>query len=80
MLRNLLKQHLAPADNYIWGMADLTGLLDPKFEKYRLGISFGRKLDDRILDALKDGPTLEYLMHYRQKEHANAEPVGYSCA
>lgn len=76
MLRNLLKQLLSPAENHIWGMADLTGLLVRKFEKYRLGISIGRKLDDRILDALKEGPTLEYFMHYRQVNKELSETAG----
>jgi len=66
MLRGLLKHHLDPPDEYIFGTADLTGLVDRKFEKYRLGISIGRKLDNRILDDLKDGPTLEYYNHYKQ--------------
>lgn len=66
MLRELLKHYLAPSDEYLFGTADLTGLLDRKFAKYRSGISIGRKLDNRILDDLKDGPTLEYLNHYRQ--------------
>ncbi len=66
MIRELLSYHLTPADQYIFGLADLTGLLNPKFGAYRTGISIGRKLDDRIVDALTDGPTLEYYGHYKQ--------------
>jgi epoxyqueuosine reductase len=66
MIKELLTYHLTPADQYISGLADLTGLLDPKFGTYRTGISIGRKLDDRIVDALTEGPTLEYYDHYRQ--------------
>lgn len=63
---NELLEYLTPADEYISGTADLTGLVEQKFGKYKLGISIGKKLDDRIIEALKDGPTLEYYRHYRQ--------------
>jgi len=66
MINDLLKYYLAPEDEYIFGTADLTGLVDRKYKKYRLGISIGRKLNDRIIDALKNGPTLEYYNHYKQ--------------
>lgn len=64
MIRELLKYHLTPADQYIFGMADLSGLVDRKFGKYTTGISIGRRLDDRIVDGIENGPTLEYLEHY----------------
>lgn len=66
MLLELLKQYLTPPDEYIFGTADLTGLVDRKFWKYRTGISIGRKLDDQIVNSIKDGPTLEYYNHYKQ--------------
>ncbi len=51
-------------DNFIYGFADLNGLLSPKFSGFSYGISIGRKLDDKIIDLIEDGPTFEYLEHY----------------
>lgn len=66
MIENILQRHLQPEEQYISGLADLNGLLDPKFEGFRYGISIGRKLDDSIVDRVINGPTKEYYSHYRQ--------------
>jgi epoxyqueuosine reductase len=65
-IHKILKSHLVPSDNYIYGFANLSGLLHKKFMGYSYGLSIGRKLDDRILDGIKDAPTLEYLNHYTE--------------
>lgn len=62
----IIKKHLIPTEKYIYGFADLTGLLSRKFEGYNYGISLGRKLDDPIVDNISDGPTMEYFSHYRK--------------
>jgi epoxyqueuosine reductase len=66
MIENILKSHLIPSDNYIYGFAVLTGLLDDKFKGYNYGISIGRILNNEIVNKITDGPTLEYHAHYRQ--------------
>jgi epoxyqueuosine reductase len=66
MIEEILKSHLIPAEDYIYGFANLTGLLNKKFEGFNYGISIGRKLDDNIVNRIIDGPTLEYYSHYRQ--------------
>jgi epoxyqueuosine reductase len=66
VVEEILKSHLIPVENYIYGFADLTGLLDKKFEGFNYGISIGRKLDSNIVNKIKNGPTLEYFSHYRQ--------------
>lgn len=66
MIEKLLKSYLIPADNYIYGFADLTGLLDRKFKGYDRGISIGRILDKTIIDKVIDGPTMEYYYHYKE--------------
>ena len=48
MIEEILKSHLQPGNEFIYGFADLTGLLDPKFSGFDYGISIGRKLDDGI--------------------------------
>lgn len=65
-IEEILLKHLNPIDNYIYGFADLTGLLDKKFEGFNWGISIGRKLDRSIVDKIINGPTKEYYSHYRQ--------------
>ena len=51
----IIRRHLIPAENYIYGFADLTGLLDRKFEGFNYGISIGRKLDHSIVEQYRRG-------------------------
>lgn len=66
MILELLRNNLYPEDEFIFGIADLTGLVDQKFGAFQYGISIGKKLNDSILDPVKNGPTLDYYDHYRQ--------------
>jgi epoxyqueuosine reductase len=66
IIEEILIAHLKPEDQFIYGFANLTGLLDPKFKGFDYGISIGKKLNDRIVDKIVDGPTLEYYLHYKQ--------------
>jgi epoxyqueuosine reductase len=63
-IRGILKSHRIPQEDFIYGFADLTGLLPEKFGGYSSGISIGRRLDDLIIDGINEAPTLEYLHHY----------------
>ena len=58
-----IKQICDP-DKYEIGFAQLSGLLHPKWDEYSYGISLIRKLDDSIIDNIKNGPTMEYHHHY----------------
>ena len=69
LIHNIVKRHLNPADKYIYGFANLTGLLPSKFDGYSFGISIARKLDDNIIDGIIDAPTPEYLHHYEEINH-----------
>ncbi|MCX6285644.1 MAG: hypothetical protein NTY96_00840 [Bacteroidetes bacterium] len=62
----IIRKYLVPAENFIYGFADLRGLLNPEFNDFSYGISIGKKLDDRILDSVENGPTREYYEHYRE--------------
>jgi epoxyqueuosine reductase QueG len=64
IIHEILKKHLIPSENFIYGFANLSGLLHEKFEGYSHGISILRKLDDKIIDGIKEVPTDEYLQHY----------------
>jgi epoxyqueuosine reductase QueG len=66
IIDEIVKRHLIPAEEYIYGFSDLTGLLQKKFKGYNFGISIGRKLDSGIVDRVIYGPTPEYYSHYKQ--------------
>jgi epoxyqueuosine reductase len=66
IISKILRNHLLPAENYIYGFADLTGLLQNKFVGFNYGISIGYKLDNKVVDKVINGPTPEYYSHYRQ--------------
>jgi epoxyqueuosine reductase len=66
IIDRIVRSHLIPSEDHIYGFADLTGLLERKFNGYNYGISIGRKLDYSIVDKVINGPTLEYYSHYRQ--------------
>lgn len=51
---------LCPPGIYETGYASLKGLLHPDFSSFPFGISIARKLDDSIIDKIKDGPTIAY--------------------
>lgn len=63
-IHSVLRKHLIPAECYTYGFANLSGLLHEKFEGYSYGISILRKLDDAVIDGIKEAPTGEYLQHY----------------
>jgi epoxyqueuosine reductase len=64
VIEEIVTRHLTPAENYIYGYADLNGLLTEKFRGFNYGISIGRRLDDNIIDSIINGPTEEYYNHY----------------
>jgi epoxyqueuosine reductase QueG len=66
IIDEVVRRHLIPAEEYIYGFSDLTGLLQKKFMGYNFGISIGRKLDSGIVDKVIYGPTPEYYSHYKQ--------------
>ena len=66
VIENIIRKHLLPAENYIYGFADLTGLLQGKFAGFNFGISIGLRLDTDIVDKIIDGPTYEYYLHYKK--------------
>ena len=64
MIEQILKKYLQPSSDFIYGFANLEGLLDEEFKNYTFGISIGKKLDDDIVDLVQNGPTMEYYHHY----------------
>lgn len=66
MIKEIIKSNLIPKEDFIFGFADLRGLIDEKFNGYNYGVSIGKRLDDTIIDGIKNGPTIEYYNHYHQ--------------
>ncbi|HZL76632.1 MAG TPA: hypothetical protein VFB97_02915 [Bacteroidales bacterium] len=73
MISDIVKRNLIPETDFIFGFADLNGLISRKFDRYRYGISIGKRLDDRIIDNIKEGPTIEYYNYYNQVNQELAE-------
>ena len=64
-INEILRNKLIPATDYIYGYADLKGLLGGELAKFPYGISIGKHLNDNIVDKVEKGPTLEYYHHYK---------------
>ncbi len=64
MIRHIINNRLIPHQDFIFGFADLHGLLDKKFDGFPYGVSIGKRLEDSIIDKLDGGPTIEYYNYY----------------
>lgn len=70
VIENILKKHLQPAEDYLYGFADLTGLTGHRLSEFSFGISIAKRLEKDVIDNISDGPTPEYYNHYREiNEH-----------
>lgn len=61
-IERIVQRHVS--NEHLVGFSYLEGLLPKKFKRLNYGITIGIKLDDRIIDNIKDGPTVEYAKHY----------------
>lgn len=66
LTQDIIKSELIPAGNYVFGFADLKGLIHEKYSGFQYGISIGRRLDDDIINDIVEGPTLAYYHYYKQ--------------
>lgn len=53
-----------PPEIFEFGYAVLTGLLHPKYVSFGYGISVMKKLDDAVIDEIRNGPTPRYYQLY----------------
>jgi epoxyqueuosine reductase QueG len=72
-MKNILQNKFFPDDTFIVGTADLNGLIAIKYRDYQYGISIGKRLDDKIIDPIVNGPTLAYYEYYNQINNELAE-------
>lgn len=70
MIKCLIENRLIPKHEFVFGFADLRGLIHPQYSHYQFGISIGKRLDNSIIDNLLEGPTIEYYNYYC---HVNKE-------
>ncbi len=73
MIKQIIEKHIIPAKDYVYGFANLKGLLPENYSEYEYGISIGKRLDDNIVSKLIDGPTIEYFHHYNDVNKKLAE-------
>ena len=73
-IKTIIKK-LCPPDIYETGYANLAGLLISEFNDYQYGISLVRKLDDKIIDEVKNGPTIDYYDLYNSVNNELNEKV-----
>jgi epoxyqueuosine reductase len=68
----LVRSMMPGAGDTILGFADLRNLLHESFSGYGYGILIGKRLDDRVVDSILDGPgpTPDYEALYRETNAA----------
>ncbi len=62
-IEDIIQRHTP--NKYMIGYSYLEGLLPKKFKRLHYGISIAIKLDDKIINGIKNGPTKEYAQHYK---------------
>jgi epoxyqueuosine reductase QueG len=65
-----ITEFLGDTDRYLFGFADMRGLLEGAFIDFPYALSIAQRLDDAIVDEVAQGPTRPYLETYNQ---VNAE-------
>jgi epoxyqueuosine reductase len=63
-IESVIRKRVPDDGQHLYGFADLTGLLHPRFKGYDYGIMVAKKLDDSIVDSVINGPTMEYYNLY----------------
>lgn len=62
-MQNEITNILPDQENYVVGFADMGELIKAHYP-YRYAIVIGKRLDDAIIDEIKDGPTMAYYEIY----------------
>ncbi len=76
MISEIVKSNLVPPGDFIFGFAELKGLIDKKYGDFHFGISIGKRLEDKIINKLVNGPTIEYYNYYNRINAELAELTG----
>ena len=62
MIDSIIQNSIDNPEDFIIGFADLSGLNLP----LSYGIVIGKRLNDKIIDSIDKGPTLQYFEYYKQ--------------
>ena len=73
MINTIIRNCLDNPDNYIVGFADMDGLIADS--TYRYGVVIGVRLDDKIINPIADGPTMEYYNYYKATNRKLSELI-----
>lgn len=65
IIHKTINKYSGDNDSYIFGFADLNGLLHEKHSNFRYGIVIGKGLDYNIIDSIEKGPNKEYYELYK---------------
>jgi epoxyqueuosine reductase len=65
-IKKIVKNNLLQNAGYLVGYSDLRGLLPAKYEGFDYAIVLARRLDDRIINNIADGPNIDYFDHYQE--------------
>jgi epoxyqueuosine reductase len=65
MIAQIIQDFLEPSEEYIYGFADLNGMISGPYSSYYYGISIGKKLDSKIVESISKGLAIEYYDHYK---------------
>jgi epoxyqueuosine reductase QueG len=63
-MQNEIINILPNQEDYVIGFADMGDLIKDHYP-YRYAVVIGKKLDDAIIDGIKDGPTMSYYELYK---------------
>lgn len=65
-LTDIINNILPRKTDYLIGYANLKDLLPEKYSGFDYAVVLGRRLDDRIINAIIDGPNIAYYNHYEE--------------
>jgi epoxyqueuosine reductase len=77
MINEIIQKSIDNPDDFIIGFADLNGILADS--TFRFGLVIGKRLDDKIIDSIINGPTLEYF-HYSKAVNAELSELIHKIA
>ena len=66
IMEEIVGSKFDPLSGYIYGFADLSGLLTGEYSRFSLGLSIGKRLVDQMVDPVVNGPTREYYHHFKK--------------
>ncbi|MCU0822258.1 MAG: epoxyqueuosine reductase [Spirochaetes bacterium] len=64
-IQNAIIDLLPNQHEFVIGFADMEQLLKDNYP-YRYAVVIGEKLDDKVIDGIINGPTIEYFTHYNK--------------